>query len=51
MQSASPGSSPNAGDDHPILSFRKGLWILGLIGFFFPVVWLVGAILPARRLR
>jgi len=34
-----------------ILSFRKGHWILGLIGFFIPVVWLLGAILPARRRR
>lgn len=34
-----------------ILSFRKGHWVLGLIGFIFPVLWLVGAILPARRLR
>jgi hypothetical protein len=34
-----------------ILSFRKGHWVLGLIGFIFPVLWLVGAILPARRSR
>jgi hypothetical protein len=33
-----------------ILSFRKGHWVLGLIGFIFPILWLVGAILPARRL-
>jgi hypothetical protein len=33
------------------LGFRKGHWVLGLIGFTFPVLWLVGAILPARRLR
>ncbi len=32
-----------------ILSFRKGHWVLGLIGFIFPVLWLIGAILPARR--
>jgi hypothetical protein len=32
-----------------VLSFRKGHWVLGLIGFIFPVLWLVGAILPARR--
>ena len=32
-----------------VLSFRKGHWVLGLIGFIFPVLWLVGAILPSRR--
>lgn len=34
-----------------ILTFRKGHWVLGLIGFAFPIVWLIGAILPARRYR
>ncbi len=34
-----------------VLSFRKGHWVLGLIGFFVPVLWLFGAILPARRTR
>lgn len=32
-----------------ILSFRKGHWVLGLIGFVFPILWLIGALLPARR--
>ncbi len=32
-----------------IMTFRKGHWVLGLIGFFFPILWLIGAILPARR--
>jgi hypothetical protein len=32
-----------------ILTFRKGHWVLGLIGFLFPVLWLLGAILPGRR--
>jgi len=32
-----------------ILTFRKGHWILGLLGFVFPVLWLIGAILPSRR--
>jgi hypothetical protein len=32
-----------------VLTFRKGHWILGLVGFVFPVLWLIGAILPARR--
>ena len=34
-----------------ILSFRKGHWVLGLLGFFFPLLWIIGAILPARRYR
>ena len=34
-----------------VLSFRKGHWVLGLIGFIIPVVWLLGAILPNRRYR
>ncbi len=32
-----------------VLSFRKGHWVLGLIGFVFPILWLIGALLPARR--
>lgn len=32
-----------------VLSFRKGHWVLGLIGFVFPFLWLIGAILPDRR--
>ena len=34
-----------------VLSFRKGHWVLGLIGFIFPLLWLVGAILPSRYAR
>ena len=32
-----------------VLSFRKGHWVLGLLGFIFPVLWLFGAIMPGRR--
>jgi hypothetical protein len=32
-----------------IFSFRKGHWVLGLIGFVFPILWLIGALLPTRR--
>ena len=32
-----------------VMTFRKGYWVLGIIGFFFPVLWLIGAILPGRR--
>ena len=31
-----------------VMTFRKGHWVLGLIGFIFPVLWLIGAILPNR---
>jgi len=34
-----------------LMSFRKGHWVLGLIGFIFPVLWLIGAILPSRYRR
>jgi hypothetical protein len=34
-----------------IISFRKGHWVLGLIGFIFPILWFVGAILPSRARR
>ncbi|HEY6274948.1 MAG TPA: hypothetical protein VIX86_01330 [Streptosporangiaceae bacterium] len=34
-----------------IMSFRKGHWVLGLIGFIFPILWFVGAILPNRYHR
>lgn len=34
-----------------VLTFRKGHWVLGLIGFIIPVLWLIGAILPSRRYR
>ncbi len=28
------------------IAFRNGHWILGILGIFFPVFWLVGAVLP-----
>lgn len=34
-----------------VLSFRKGHWVLGLIGFVFPLLWIVGAMLPSRYER
>jgi len=30
------------------VSFRKGHWFLGLIGFFFPILWVAGALLPRK---
>jgi hypothetical protein len=29
-----------------LITFRNGHWILGILGFFFPVFWLIGVILP-----
>ena len=34
-----------------IMTFRKGHWVLGLIGFIFPILWFIGAILPPVRHR
>ena len=31
------------------LTFSKGYTVLGILGIFFPVLWLVGAILPAKE--
>jgi len=32
-----------------VTTFEKGRNILGSTGFFMPLVWLVGALLPARK--
>jgi hypothetical protein len=32
-----------------VMTFRKGHWVLGLIGFIFPLLWLIGAVLPDKR--
>ena len=32
-----------------ILSIRKGHWVMFIIGIFFPLFWLIGALLPARQ--
>jgi hypothetical protein len=31
------------------LTFRKGYTLLGIIGIFIPLLWLVGALLPAKK--
>lgn len=30
------------------VSFRKGHWFLGLVGFLFPAMWVLGAALPRK---
>ncbi len=32
-----------------VLSIRKGHWIMFIVGFFIPLFWLIGAILPAAQ--
>lgn len=31
------------------LTFQKGYTMLGWIGIFFPILWLIGAVLPAKE--
>lgn len=31
-----------------VLTFRKGRPVLGCLGFFFPFLWLIGAIMPSK---
>ncbi len=31
------------------LTFTKGYTVLGIVGIFLPILWLIGAILPAKR--
>lgn len=32
-----------------LMTFRKGYVLLGILGIFLPILWLIGAILPAKR--
>ena len=32
-----------------VTCFRKGHWVLGLIGYIFPLLWLNGSIMPRKR--
>jgi hypothetical protein len=32
-----------------MLTFKKGYVVLGIVGIFFPLLWLIGAILPPKR--
>ena len=31
-----------------IMSIRKGHWVMFLLGIFFPVFWLIGALMAPR---
>jgi hypothetical protein len=31
------------------LTFQKGHVVLGILGIFLPILWLIGAVLPAKR--
>jgi hypothetical protein len=32
-----------------IMSIRKGHWVMFIIGIFFPLFWLIGALMPPRH--
>jgi hypothetical protein len=32
-----------------IFTIRKGHWIMFIVGIFFPLFWLIGAVLPPTR--
>ena len=32
-----------------IRSLRRGHWVMFLVGFVFPIFWLIGALMPVRR--
>ncbi len=34
-----------------ILTIRKGHWILFVVGFIFPLLWLIGAVMPPAGRR
>jgi hypothetical protein len=31
-----------------LITFRKGRYVLGILGIFLPFLWLIGAVLPDR---
>lgn len=31
-----------------LITFRKGHYVLGILGIFLPFLWLIGAVLPDR---
>jgi hypothetical protein len=33
-----------------VMSLRNGHWVMFIIGIFLPFFWLIGALMPSRRL-
>ncbi len=33
-----------------VISLRKGHWVMFIVGIFLPFFWLIGALIPSRRL-
>jgi hypothetical protein len=32
-----------------IMSIRKGHWVMFILGFFFPLFWVIGGLMPSLR--
>ena len=32
-----------------ITCLRKGLWVMFIFGFIFPLLWIIGAVIPPTR--
>jgi hypothetical protein len=32
-----------------VLTLRKGHWVMFIVGFFLPIFWLIGAVIPPTR--
>jgi hypothetical protein len=32
-----------------IITIRKGHWVMFIIGIFFPLLWIIGALMPAKN--
>jgi hypothetical protein len=33
-----------------VMSLRNGHWVMFIIGIFLPFFWIIGALMPSRRL-
>jgi hypothetical protein len=32
-----------------IMTLRKGHWVMFIVGIFFPLFWIIGALMPPKR--
>jgi hypothetical protein len=32
-----------------VFSVRRGHWVMFIVGFFFPLFWVIGTLLPRRQ--